>query len=42
MMAKYRKKPVVIDAWQTPLEGIAPSKELSDIVRENDWEANNA
>ena len=37
---KYRKKPVVIDAWQTPLEGVAPCDTLADIVRENDWEAN--
>lgn len=39
-MAKYRKKPVVIDAWRVPARGEAPSEELVYLVQENDWFGN--
>jgi len=36
-MAKYRKKPVVVDAWRVPARGEVPSDELIDLVQENGW-----
>lgn len=36
-MAKYRKKPVVIDAWKTPGHNEDSNTELTELVCEQGW-----
>ena len=36
-MAKFRKKPVVIEAWLVPLRGEDPSEEIIDLVQAQGW-----
>ena len=39
-MKKYRKKPVIITAFETPLRGNEPSEDLRRLVQSKGWEAN--
>ncbi len=40
-MKEFRKKPVVIQAIQTPFQGEDPTQELITLVEENGWGADN-
>ncbi|MDF1685319.1 MAG: hypothetical protein P1U50_00905 [Parvibaculaceae bacterium] len=35
---KFRKKPIVINAWQTPESDGQPCEDLAEIVRDNNWD----
>ena len=35
---RYRKKPVVIEAWRVPKRGEEPTYEMVEFVRQQGWE----